>query len=41
VLINDIRGFNSLKIKIKKIKAPYDEFIEFVPGKNYEQERIR
>jgi hypothetical protein len=41
VLINDLRGFNSLKIMIKKIEAPYEGFIEFVPGRNYERVRIR
>jgi len=41
VLLNDLKGFNSLKIRIKKIEAPYEEFIEFVPGKNYERVRIR
>lgn len=39
--INDFGGFNYLSVNIKKIESPYKEYIDFVPGKNYEPVRIR
>jgi len=35
------KGYKSINIIYKKIVSPYIDFIEFVPGKNYEPVRIR
>jgi len=41
VHVKDFRGYKYLNINYKKIEIPYAEFIEFIPGKNYELVRIR
>jgi len=41
VQLRDFGKINSINVRIKKISLPYNEFIDFVPGKNYEKVRIR
>lgn len=41
IQIADFKEYNYLNINFKKIETPYNEFIEFIPGKNYEIVRIR
>jgi len=39
--IKGFKEYKSIDVNYKKIETPYNEFIEFIPGKNYEQVRIR
>ncbi len=39
--LRDFGKINSISVKIKKISIPYNESIDFIPGKNYEHVRLR
>lgn len=41
ILILNLKDIKSVKINYSKIEYPYNGFIEFLPGKNYELARIR
>ncbi|MBK9388914.1 MAG: DUF4292 domain-containing protein [Bacteroidetes bacterium] len=41
VQLSNLKGFERIILKYEKIDVPYKGTIEFIPGKNYEQVRIR
>ena len=41
VHISDFKGYKYINIDYRNIETPYNGFINFVPGKNYERVRIR